>query len=217
MALNLAIWATLFFAGVAPCGETIRLWLLRIGLYLLKRAVPVHGEWSFMVDLTVQLGSHKCIVVLGAPLCKRQAALGHHDVQVLTVRVLEHSNGEAVQEELDKAAARVGCVPKQIVSDHGPDVQRGIRLYQDQEGNADVVATYDVTHLLACLLKAELEPDSRWQEFVQHCQQTRQQLQQTKGMFLEPPAWRQKARYLNVETDAEHFGASGPRSGSKAA
>jgi hypothetical protein len=87
-----------------------------------------------------------------------------------------------------------GC--KQIVSDHGSDVERGVGLFQAK--HPEVVDSYDVTQQLACRLKAELEPDVRWQEFVQRCQQTRQQLQQTAGSFLLPPAWRTKARYLNL-------------------
>jgi hypothetical protein len=201
MVLSLRFGVMLLLGGVAPCAETVRLWLLRLGLYLLRRPLPVAAgsAWAFLVDLTIQLGPHKCLVILGVPLASladRRQALDHHAVHVLTLRVLEHSNGETVQEELVKAAARVGAAPQQIVSDHGSDVVRGINLYQ--QANPEVIATYDVTHQLALLLKAELAPDPRWDEFVTRCQQSQQQLKQVQGSFLHPPAWRQKARYLNL-------------------
>src|SRR5206468_5975022 len=69
-----------------------------------------------------------------------------------------------------------------------------------QRDHQRVVETYDITHGLALLLKNQLEPDARWASFVQACQGTRQQLQQTAGSFLKPPAWRSRARFLNLES-----------------
>jgi hypothetical protein len=48
-------------------------------------------------------------------------------------------------------------------------------------------------------VKHRLEASPPWQEFVKNCQTVRAQVQQTAGGFLCPPAWRQKARYLNLE------------------
>src|SRR5207248_7192325 len=109
-------------------------------------------------------------------------------------------SGEAVAAHLGTVSERVG-VPVQAVSDHGSDVLAGIRLFRrKQQGRQHVVETYDITHGLAVLLKSQLEPDPRWASFVQACQSTRQQLQQTAGSFLQPPAWRSKARFLNLES-----------------
>ncbi len=55
-------------AAVGPCAETIRLWLLRVGLFLLRRPLPRCSDWVFLVDLTIQLGEHKCLVILGVRL-----------------------------------------------------------------------------------------------------------------------------------------------------
>ena len=43
-------------AAIGPCAETIRLWLLRVGLFLLRRPLPRCSDWVFLVDLTIQLG-----------------------------------------------------------------------------------------------------------------------------------------------------------------
>jgi hypothetical protein len=122
--------------------------------------------------------------------------LTHADVQVLMVEVVEHSTGATVHAQLERLVARIG-VPAQIVSDHGGDLAKGIALLRQQ--HAAVVDTYDVSHKLACLLKAELEPDPRWQEFLRHAGRTRASLQQARGGVPRPPALRTKARYQNLE------------------
>jgi hypothetical protein len=189
--------------AVGPCAETIRLWLLRVGLFLLRRPVPRRSDWVFLVDLTIQLGEHKVLVILGVPLSvlhSKGYSPGHHDVQVLSVAVLTRCNGETVAKHLGTVSKRVG-VPVQVVSDHGSDVLAGIRLFKRKRAaRQHVVETYDITHGLAILLKGQLEPDPRWAGFVQACAGTRQQLQQTAGSFLRPPAWRSKARFLNLES-----------------
>jgi hypothetical protein len=119
-------------AAVGPCAETIRLWLLRVGLFLLRRPLPRCSDWVFLVDLTIQLGTHKCLVILGVPLsqlrCKGYSP-DHHDVYVLSVHVLTRCNGKIVSRHLNTVSKRVG-VPVQILSDHGGDVLAGIRLFR---------------------------------------------------------------------------------------
>jgi hypothetical protein len=157
----------------------------------------------FLVDLTIQLGQHKCLVILGVRLSVLRSkgySPAHHDVQVLSLAVLTRCNGETVAAHLGTLSQRLG-VPVQVVSDHSSDVLAGIRSWQrTQQDHQRIVETYDITHGLAILLKNQLEPDARWASFVQACQSTRQQLQQTAGSFLKPPAWRSKARFLNLES-----------------
>jgi hypothetical protein len=189
-------------AAVGPCAETIRLWLLRVGLFLLRRPVPRCSDWVFLVDLTIQLGDHKCLLILGVPL-SRLRSTGYspdfQDVHLLALEVLTHCSGDIIATQLRTVSQRVG-LPRQIVSDHGSEVLAGIRLFRQKLGNPQqVIETYDLTHGLAGLLKKQLEPDPRWAGFVQACQSTRQQLQQTAGSFLQPPAWRSKARFLNLD------------------
>jgi hypothetical protein len=190
--------------AVGPCAETIRLWLLRVGLFLLRRPLPRCSDWVFLVDLTIQLGEHKCLVILGVRLSVLRSkgySPDHHDVQVLSVAVLTRCDGETVAAHLGTLSQRLG-VPVQVISDHGSDVLAGIRSFRrkQQDRHRCVVETYDITHGLAILLKDQLEPDARWASFVTACRSTRQHLQQTAGSFLEPPAWRSKARFLNLES-----------------
>ena len=195
------IFSTLtgFAVVKGPCAETVRLWLLRVGLFLLRQDAPPCSDWVLLLDLTIQLGPHKCLVVLGISLARFRldgCRLTHRDVRVLSVRVLTICTGEIIHQHLTDLCERIGT-PCQIVSDHGSDVLAAVRQFR--QNHQEVIETYDITHGLAILLKRELEPSTRWQEFVSNCQHTRQQVQQTAGSFLRPPAWRQKARYLNLE------------------
>ena len=195
------IFSTLTGLGIAsgPCAETIRLWLLRVGLFLLRRPLPKYQDWVYLLDLTIQLGQHKCLVILGVSLSqfrRNGCRLNHRDVYVLSVQVLTHCTAETIYQNLAEVQKRTGT-PLEAISDHGNDVWGGIRLFQGRFST--VTDIYDITHRLANLLEHHLEGDAQWAGFVKACQQTRQQLQQTAGSFLQPPAWRQKARYLNLE------------------
>jgi hypothetical protein len=185
---------------VVLCAETIRHWLHRLGCYLLQRPVERRDDWVIFIDHTMERGAARCLLVLGMPLWQwkdRGGALVHADVQVLMVEVVEHSTGAVVHEQLERLVKRIG-EPAQIVSDHGGDLAKGIELLR--QAHPKVVDTYDVSHKLACLLKAELEPDQRWQEFLREASRTRALLQQAKGGVPRPPALRTKGRYQNLES-----------------
>jgi hypothetical protein len=135
------IFSTLNGLGIAvgPCAETIRLWLLRVGLFLLRRPLPCYTDWVYLLDLTIQLGAHKCLVVLGISLAQFRSngyRLDHRDVHVLSVQVLTSCTAQTVHQHLTEVRKRVGT-PVQIVSDHGSDILGGIRLFSSrtQGGN----------------------------------------------------------------------------------
>jgi hypothetical protein len=186
-----------------PYHQTVRSWLLRCGLFLLRRSVPPRRDWVWILDHTIRIGQKKCLLILGASLDHLQAhpgALEHHQVVVLDLCVTAHCTGVDIENSLKSLAQRVG-VPKQIVSDHGSDVSKGVRLFQAT--NHEVVDTYDVTHKIACLVKTELEADPCWAEFLRFCTSSLFQLQQSRGAFLTPPGPRSLERYMNVDRHTE--------------
>ena len=54
--------------------------------------------------------------------------LKHEDVEPIALIPVEQSNGEIVFQQLEDNIQKTG-VPKQIVSDHGPDVKSGIASF----------------------------------------------------------------------------------------
>jgi hypothetical protein len=186
-----------------PSFSSIRKWLGRIGFFELTREKERRDDWIFIVDLTVELGTEKGLVVLGVSQQKLEEeilplrrGLQHQDVQILALEIMSSTRGELIQEKLTEVSLKCGC-PRQIIADRGSDIQKGIKLYQ--QNHPDVIYTYDVTHAMALLLKHELYSSDKYQSFIQQCSQCRKQLQQTELSFLAPPSQRSQCRYFNVE------------------
>lgn len=187
----------------SPNFNTVRQWVLRLGLYELNRRKEYRLDWIFIVDMTIEIGKNKCLVILGIPqeklkkIIKKEArSLQHQDVEVLSLEILDTTVGTTILEKLNNLAQRVGT-PIQIVSDRGSDIKKGIDLYL--KDNPMTIATYDITHKMANLLKQELAEDQRFQEFFKECSLTRQRVQQTDLCFLSPPTQRAKSRYHNLD------------------
>lgn len=181
-----------------PSFWTIRNWVLRLGLYEVRRPKPRAEDWVFIVDSSIAVGLHKALVIVGVRLeTMRQHGfnLRHQDVSTLELQVLRHCDGPAVQQSLEAAARAVG-VPRLIVSDASGELRKALSLFQaDHPG---VAWNHDLTHRFALLLEKELGGQPWWQEFMTQVNQCRQQTQQTPWSHLQPPAPRAKARWHNV-------------------
>ncbi len=143
------------FSASIPCWGSHRLWLLRVGYYKLTRPKEIADDWIWIVDLTIQAGSMKCLTVLGLRLCwldatRKNKVLTHADVEPITLVPVEQSNGEIVYQQLEEAIEKTG-VPRQIIADAGSDVKAGIRKFIEQHPETDYI--YDVKHFTACLLE----------------------------------------------------------------
>ncbi len=188
-----------FFEGSIPCYVTIQNWVLSLGLYQLTKQNERRDDWIYIVDFTVQLGVKKCLVVLGTTIEQLRRSgyrLTHHDVTVLRIAVTTKTSGEMVNGVLQKLAMETG-VPRQVLSDHGSDVKKGIEMFCER--NRNIVYTYDITHKIGVLLKHLLIGDERWRDFVQLCAQTKRKTAQSQAGFLAPPKPKEKARWLNLD------------------
>jgi hypothetical protein len=200
-AATIVDWISRLWPGShqTPTANAGRQWLFRVGLYELTCPQEHSDDWVWLVDHTVQLGAHKGLVVVGLRLAAWQAdprPLEHQDVRLLHLEPMEHSDGAAVQRELEKVVARTG-VPRQIVSDGGSDLKKGIALFR--QAHPQTTPTYDITHKVACLLKKELEADPQWERFISQSNLVRRGLALTSAGFLVPPALKTKARYMNLD------------------
>ena len=190
----------LALGGSVPSWYTGRYWLLRLGYYKLERAKEEAQDWIWIVDHTVQLGSEKCLVILGirqSSLPPGELHLSHEDVEPIALLPVTHSNGAIVYEQLVQTSEKTG-VPRQIVGDHGPDIKSGIEGFCRE--HEKTCYTYDMKHKGAALLKRELHNDQDWIEFTHRAARTGKQVQQTSLMAFAPPNQRSKARYMNADT-----------------
>ena len=72
-----------------------------------------------------------------------------------------------------------------------------MELLRTTHGKVDHV--YDIKHKTALFLKSAVQADSRWAEFVTKCNKTKLGITQTALAFLNPPALKTKARYMNLD------------------
>jgi hypothetical protein len=182
----------------APHWTTGRLWLLRLGHFMLTRALDKAGDWVWLMDHSVQIGKQKVLLILGLRLKHLPPpgqCLRHQDLHLIALEPRESWTRREVSEALERSVARTG-VPRAVVQDHAADLSGGVRLFQER--HPATAAVYDAKHKAACLLKGRLEKLPRWQEFQRQVGQARCATQQTELAFLAPPSPRPKARFMNL-------------------
>ena len=184
-----------------PTAECGRWWLLRVGLYEIRRPKEQAEDWIWLVDHTIQLGTTRVLVIVGVRVSAWEAggrgALKHQDLQVLLLEPVQKSNADVVQAQLERAA-QAGGAPRAIVSDQSREL--GLAIEQFQAAHPQTLHLHDIKHRLALFLEHRLKPDPRWGEFLSACQTMRKKSQQTPLAFLSPPATKEKARFMNVDS-----------------
>jgi hypothetical protein len=193
-----------------PCANAGRLWLMRLGLFELLRKKEAAKDWVWIMDHTVQLGPHKCLVIVGVRLSawrRKKTPLEHEDLSLLSLVPMEQSTAVAVAEQLEATRKAMGVAPVAVLSDEGAELKSGMALFRQQSPAARRVPhVLDIKHKVAILLKRELEDDATWQSFVTRSNRTKLQTTLTELAFLVPPSLRTKARYMNLDTLVEWGG-----------
>ena len=190
------------FRFPVPHYTTVRLWLLRVGLYKLSRPKQRASDWVWIIDHSNQIGKEKCLVILGVrvselPSPGEDYPLRLEQMEPIELEPVTVSDKEVVYRQLEASAKKCG-VPRAIIDDHGGDVAGGVELFCG--AHPETIEIYDMTHRAACLLKARLENDEQWKAFAAKAGQTKCNIQQTELAFLVPPSQRSKARFMNLGT-----------------
>jgi hypothetical protein len=160
----------------------------------------VADDWVWLVDHSVQIGRDKCLVIVGVravDLPDPGESLRHEDLSLIELLPASSWTRAEVADALENAAKQTGSVPRAIVNDHGVDIAGGVAIFQQR--HPETVNLYDAKHKAACLLKARLEKNQRWQEFQTRVGSTRCAVQQTELAFLAPPTPKSKSRFMNLE------------------
>lgn len=185
--------------GSAPTANCGRLWLLRIGLYELSRQKEIADDWLWIVDHTVQIGTVKCLLVVGCRLSQWQdqrRPLQLQDLSLLALEPVQESDAKLVEQQLKDVIPSTG-VPRAILSDGASELKRAIENFGSD--HPETANLYDIKHKAALILKRVLAGDDRWSQFLKQVGQVRKQVLQTTLAFLLPPAAKEKARYMNLD------------------
>ena len=181
-----------------PDWTTSRMWLMRLGLAQLRWPVVPANDWIWLIDHSVQLGCQRCLAVLGARLSELpRGPLRLGDLRLLHLKVMCDPNMHSNYQELLHVQRRTGPA-RAILSDHGADLLGGLRLLNENLGQARGLDIYDIKHRAALALKERLEVQPRWAEFLSAVGRCRNGAKQTQWAFLVPPVLRSKSRYLNL-------------------
>ena len=183
-----------------PCPNAGRLWLLRLGLYELLREKEKADDWVWIMDHTIQLGPWKCLVIVGLRLSvwsKKRGPICHEDLVLLNLTPMEQATGERVHQAMLETTAVTG-IPRQIVSDGGTDLKKGVEFLH--QAHPEIAHVRDIKHKMALLLKKELEKNERWTSFVTESNKAKLGMTQTTLAHLVPPSLKTKARYMNLDT-----------------
>ncbi len=184
-----------------PSHTTVQNFILRVGLYLLKRDNQRHDDWIWIVDHTYSIGTLKVLFVLGIRLSHfvtLARPLQYQDLTVLLMLPVESSNGTVVQQQFNDLAEKTGN-PIAILSDAGSDLHKGTELFQ--VGHEDTVSLYDIVHLVSRRLEKIMNANVKWDAFRKACCACANAVRQSKLGHLKPPKPCTKARYMNIDRE----------------
>lgn len=185
----------------APCHTTVQNFIVRIGLHLVQSRTMVHDDWIWICDHTIAAGTTKCFIVLGirhSHFVQLDRPLQHHDMEPLALLPVEQSTGTLVHQQFQDLIPRYG-VPVAVVSDRGSDLKKGVDLLQ--QDYPEIIALYDIVHLVSRLIEKLLTQDVRWDEYRKACCQCANAVRQCSLAHLKPPRPKTKARYLNIDRE----------------
>jgi hypothetical protein len=175
-----------------PVHATIRQWLLKIGLFKLARSGKLQGKWILIGDATIQMGSQKALLILGAPISDNYCP-NFDQVEPLTLKIVKSCVGEVIEEALLEASEKVENVVA-VLTDEAQEMKKGTRLLI--ESGKPLIHLLDVTHLINNALKKELHEDENWHSFKEFCTSLTQVNKLNAIAHLSPPRQRTKARML---------------------
>lgn len=191
-----------------PSDSTIRLWVMRSGYAKLNKTLP-DGQWIILGDVTVDIGTLKCLVNVGVNLDvlyeREDLTLSFDDLEIVGIHPTEKASGEFAEESFRSDINRLGGFKnvKGLLIDQGRDLSKGAKLLQ--EGEKRIKVLHDISHKLSLVLERNLKEDPLWEEYTEHLTKTKQRVQQTELAGLQPPKQRSKARFMNVSLYIDWF------------
>lgn len=174
-------------------------WSLRLGLGTLSQVQRITQPWVAIIDHSIDIGTKKALVVLRVELnalSKRGSAIRLEDCECIGLTVSEKVTGETIHQELDAIFNRAGS-PVAIIKDRDATLQKGVRLWSEQQIHA-VPVIDDIGHTIATALKAQFAKLDIYKRFTALITHGTKCLRQTELAFLMPPKLRSKGRFQSI-------------------
>ena len=195
-------WEFLGWSVKRPVFETIRTWLMRMGVarLLINKRKAQDGQVVWFVDHSCKVGTEKVLAILGLrleDLPPLGTPLKHGDLMTLLVATGESWKREDVAKQYERLIQQTGS-PLAINSDEAVELQEPATALGNKGKN--VLVQTDPKHKLANIIKSVLGKDERFLEFQKQLGQTRAAIQQTELSHFTPPKQKTKARFMNLRS-----------------
>lgn len=196
------LWEFFGLSCAVPVFETIRTWLMRIGVarMLFNQEKMKDGTVVWFVDHSCKVGKEKVLAILGLrreDLPPPGEPLKHEDLMTLLVATGESWKREDVAEQYQALIEEIGA-PLAINSDEAVELQEPAKALKN--GDKSVLVQTDPKHKLANIIKSVIGGDERFEKFQTQLGQTRVAIQQTELSHFTPPKQKTKARFMNLES-----------------
>jgi len=151
---------------------------------------------TWLVDHTNQIGKEKVLTVMRVRSRPRRGVpLRHQDVEILAVCPGEAWKREDVARVYQELEERYGT-PHAVVTDGAVELREPVETL-GKPGKRPLVFR-DPKHFLANRFEALLKRDPKYEAFTKLLGKSRSALQQTELARFIPPAFKNKARFMNL-------------------
>jgi hypothetical protein len=195
-------WEYLQLTEKRPAFETIRTWLMRLGVarLLFNKERTKDGQVVWFVDHSCKVGTEKVLAILGIrleDLPPPGTPLKHEDLMTLLVAAGQNWKREDVAAQYDLLIEQAGA-PIAINSDEAVELQDPASALKN--GRKRVLVQTDPKHKLANIIKSVIGKDKRFITFQKQLGTTRAAIQQTELSHFTPPRQKTKARFMNLQS-----------------
>lgn len=175
-------------------------WVQRVGLARLHALEAIAERWIAIVDCSIDVGVRKALLVLRVKLdalARRGGAVNFQDVQCIGLKIAVNWNGQSVADALKDIFGKAGK-PAAILKDQGTDLNKGVRLWREDNGKSATWILQDLGHVVANALKAEFAKRQAFEDFLKIVSTGASRLRQTILAILMPPKVRTKGRFQSI-------------------
>lgn len=182
-----------------PCRNTIRLWVQKIGYYELTRPKEVSDDWIIILDLSMQLGQDKILLIYGVRRknLNFERPLKCSDLETLRILFRKSWKSENVKDVLKELEKEIGTIIY-AVADRGSEIKKGLEI-------AGLKHVYDITHAIAGMTEKMFKDNKMYSELTNEMSKMRACLSQTDTAHLIPLTQRKKSHYQNLKKISDYL------------
>lgn len=177
--------------GEVPCHTTIRSWLVKMGLDIIKnKSKSIDEAYAIIMDASISVNDQQLLLALKVPADHTGKALTHNDEEVVGLSVSDSWTADKVQEFCEEVTTEQSHAPEYFITDNGGNLKKAMEVL-------GIVHHRDISHTLAIYLKHTYEEDAEFTEFKRLVGKTKH-LVLSGVAYLMPPKQRAMARFMNL-------------------